>query len=75
MNRAEDFAFRAVPKTRCDRGDRICTVALPTKTGQTLRIRKAATPEKDVAELYQLLRIPDQVINPMARWTASPASD
>jgi hypothetical protein len=25
----------------------ICTVVLPTKTGQTLRIRRAATPEKD----------------------------
>jgi transposase len=53
----------------------VCTVALPTKTGQTLRIRKAATPEKDTAELYQLLRLPDQVIKPVARWTDSPPSD
>ena len=53
----------------------ICTVVLPTKTGQTLRIRKAATPEKDVAELYQLLGIPDQVITPIHRWTDSHASD
>jgi transposase len=53
----------------------ICTVVLPTKTGQTLRIRKAATPEKDVAELYQLLRLSDQVIKPAHRWTDSPPSD
>jgi hypothetical protein len=36
----------------------IGTVVLPTKIGPTLRIRKAATPEEDVAELYQLLRYP-----------------
>jgi transposase len=53
----------------------VCTIALPTKTGQTLRIRKAATPEKDAAEFYQLLRLPDQVIKPVARWTDSPPSD
>jgi transposase len=57
------------------RTHQVCTVVLPTKTGQTLRIRKAATPEKDVAELYQLFHIPDQVINPIHRWTDSPASD
>jgi transposase len=61
---------RDTPKTH-----QICTVVLPIKTGQTLRIRKAATPEKDVTELYQLLRISDQVINPIHRRTDSPASD
>jgi hypothetical protein len=44
---------------------------LPTKTGQILRIRKAATPEKDAAELYHLLRLPAEVIKPLARWTDS----
>jgi transposase len=53
----------------------VCTIVLPTKTGQTLRIRKAATPEKDVADLYRLLRLPDQVIKPVARWTDSQPSD
>jgi transposase len=53
----------------------VCTIALPTKTGQTLRIRKAATPEKDAAELYQLLRLPAEVVKPVARWTDSPPSD
>jgi transposase len=49
----------------------LCTIVLPTKTGQTLRIRKPATPEKDVAELYQLLRLPEEVTRPVARWTDS----
>jgi transposase len=30
----------------------VCTIVLPTKRGHTLRIRKASTPENDVAELY-----------------------
>lgn len=53
----------------------VCTVVLPTRSGQTLRIRKAATPEKDVAELYRLLRLSDQVIKPVSQWTDSLASD
>jgi hypothetical protein len=53
----------------------VCTIVLPTKSGQTLRIRKASTPEKDVAELYKLLRLPDQVIKPVSTWTDSPTSD
>jgi len=53
----------------------ICTIVLPTKDGQTLRIRKASTPEKDVAGLYALLRLSDQVIKPIYRWTDSLPSD
>ena len=53
----------------------VCTIVLPTKGGQTLRIRKAATPEKDVAELYALLGLSDQVIKPVSSWTDSPPSD
>ena len=53
----------------------VCTVVLSTKGGQTLRIRKASTPEKDVAELYAVLRLSDPVINPVYRWTDSLPSD
>lgn len=53
----------------------ICTIVLPTSTGQTLRIRKAATPEREVAELYQLLGVPDRVIKPITRWSDSHPSD
>jgi transposase len=50
----------------------ICTVVLPTDDGSTLRIRKAATPEPDVQDLYRVLGIPSQIITPQHRWT--PAS-
>jgi transposase len=63
-------SVRAVLKTH-----QVCTIVLPTKGGQTLRIRKASTPEKPVTELYTLLHLPDQVIKPVSRWTDSPPSD
>jgi hypothetical protein len=53
----------------------LCTVVLPTKRGQALRIRKASTPEKDVAERYALLGLCDQVIKPIYQWTDPPPSD
>jgi transposase len=34
------------------KSDHICTVVLPTDDGSVLRIRKAATPEPDVHDLY-----------------------
>jgi transposase len=53
----------------------VCTIVLPTKGGQTLRIRKAATPDKDVVHLYVLLGLADRVVKPTYRWTDSPPSD
>ena len=53
----------------------VCTIVLPTKGGQTLRIRKASTPEKEVAELYTLLGLTDRVITPVSHWADSPPSD
>jgi len=49
----------------------ICTVVLPTDGGSTLRIRKAATPEPDVQDLYRALGIPAQIITPQHSWTHS----
>jgi transposase len=63
-------SVRATLKTH-----QVCTIVLPTKGGQTLRIRKASTPEKEVAELYTLLGLTDRVIQPVSRWTDSPPSD
>jgi transposase len=63
-------SVRATLKTH-----QVCTIVLPTKSGQTLRIRKASTPEKEVAELYTLLGLTDRVITPVSRWTDSPPSD
>ncbi len=53
----------------------VCTIVLPTKRGQTLRIRKASTPENDVAELYARLGLSDRIISPVYQWTDSSPSD
>jgi transposase len=53
----------------------VCTVVLPTDDGSCLRIRKAATPEPDVQEIYRNLAIPPQVITPKHTWTQSANSD
>jgi transposase len=47
----------------------VCTVVLPTSDGATLRIRKAATPDPDVAKLYRALAIPHEVTKPQRTWT------
>ena len=52
----------------------ICTVVLPIDDGSTLRIRKAATPEPEVENLYRALGIPSQITRPQHRWTP-PHSD
>jgi transposase len=46
----------------------ICTIVLPTNAASCLRIRKAATPEPDVQEIYQRLAIPAQIIKPQHTW-------
>ena len=75
----------AIEKTLLDRGihtswptvrdtlkrHQICTVVLPTDDGSTLRIRKAATPEPEVQDLYRALGIPSQIITPQHSWTPS----
>jgi transposase len=53
----------------------VCTVVLPTGDGSRLRIRKAATPEPDVQQIYRNLAIPPQVITPKHTWTQSANSD
>jgi hypothetical protein len=47
----------------------------PTSSGQTLRPRKAATPEKEVAVLHRFLHVPNQVIRPTSRWSDSYPND
>ncbi len=47
----------------------VCTVVLPTNGGSALRIRKAATPEPDVQDLYRRLGVSPQIIKPQQTWT------
>jgi transposase len=53
----------------------VCSVVLPTKDGSCLRIRKAATPEPDVLQIYRNLAISPTVITPKHTWTQPPNSD
>jgi transposase len=46
----------------------ICTVVLPTDDGACLRIRKAATPDVDVQQLYHHLDIAPDIIKPQHTW-------
>jgi transposase len=53
----------------------ICTVVLPTDHGPCLRIRKAATAEPDVLDIYRRLAIQPRIIEPIHSWSDSPDSD
>jgi transposase len=73
----------AIEKTLLDRGihsswatvrdtlktHQVCTIVLPASDGSTLRIRKAATPDREVLELYRALEVPETAIKPQHTWT------
>jgi len=46
----------------------VSTIVLPTGDGASLRIRKASTPEPEHREIYQLLRLPEEVMRPKKTW-------
>jgi transposase len=47
----------------------VCTIVLPASDGSCLRIRKAATPDPDVKDLYEKLGISPEIIKPHYSWT------
>ncbi len=47
----------------------VTTLVLPAIDGRILKIRKASTPEEIHREIYRVLQIPDQVMNPVKTWT------
>jgi hypothetical protein len=53
----------------------LCTILLPSKADKCLRIRKAATPDPDVKDLYRLLDISPQIIKPIRTWSEHQNSD
>jgi transposase len=53
----------------------VCSVVLPTKDESRLRIRKAATPEPDVQQIYRNLAISPNVITPKHTWIQPSNSD
>lgn len=49
----------------------VVTVVLPSDTGEVLRIRKGSTPELVHREIYDALRIPEQVMTPRITWSST----
>jgi transposase len=49
----------------------VVTVVLPTSDGQQIRIRKASTPEPEHRRIYQVLGIPDKIVEPVRQRTHS----
>jgi transposase len=47
----------------------VATLVLPTEGGKTLSIRKGTTPEPEQVELYRLLNIPAEVMQPIKTWS------
>lgn len=50
----------------------VVTVALPTESGEILRIRKGTTPEATHRLIYETLHIPMEVMVPIKNWTPAP---
>jgi len=46
----------------------VATIVLPTSNGMVLRIRKGANPEPEQKKIYEILKIPSQVIKPIKTW-------
>jgi transposase len=47
----------------------VATIVLPTDGGKLLRIRKGLTPEPKHLELYQLLDVPSEIMQPIKTWS------
>jgi transposase len=57
------------------RTHQVSTIVLPTADGSELRIRKGSTPEPQHAELYDLLRVPKEIMAPRKTWLLPQCSD
>ena len=49
----------------------VARIVLPTDGGKLLRIRKGTTPEPNHRELYELLGVPPEVMQPIKTWSRS----
>lgn len=52
----------------------ICTIVLPTDSGEVLRIRRTAAPEPAHREYYRLLNVPEEIIAPQKTWAYADAT-
>jgi transposase len=46
----------------------VSTIVLPASNGKVLKIRRDSTPEPEHRKLYDLLRVPHQIITPRKQW-------
>jgi len=53
----------------------VATIVLPTSSGMVLRIRKGGIPEPEQKKIYEVLKIPSQVIKPIKTWQGVENSD
>jgi transposase len=53
----------------------VATIVLPTSNGMVLRIRKGGTPEPEQKKIYEILKVPSQVIKPIKTWHEMEHSD
>lgn len=53
----------------------VATIVLPTSSGMVLRIRKGSTLEPEHKKIYEILKIPSQVIKPIKTWHEVEHSD
>lgn len=53
----------------------VATIVLPTSNGMVLKIRKGGTPEPEHKKIYEVLKIPSQVIKPIKTWEQVENSD
>ena len=49
----------------------VVTVVLPTANGPLLHIRKGTTPDGQQRDIYNVLRVPSQVMKPLKTWHAA----
>jgi hypothetical protein len=65
-NQGVDSSWSTIRETLASHS--VATLVLPTDGGQVLRIRKGTTPEPEQVELYRLLNIPTEVMQPIKTW-------
>jgi transposase len=53
----------------------VATIVLPTSNGMVLRIRKGGSPEPDQKKIYEILKVPCQVMKPIKTWHEVAYSD
>ena len=53
----------------------VATIVLPTDTGMVLKIRKGGSPDPEQRKIYEILKIPSQVMKPVKTWHETKHSD